>query len=301
MERGRAGAGGPAPDPLRVAGRAARRAVRAHDENFPVAFALLERERREDMRAIYAYCRATDDIGDEAPGDARDRLAALDAWEAGLRRAVAGGDAPAAPLAAAARTIRRRGLPLDPFLRLIESNRIDQRRQRWDTYAELIGYCRHSATPVGRMVLGVLGHSDPWRVAMSDATCTGLQLVNLWQDVRRDRDERGRVYLPREDLRRFGVDEDELTADAAGPRLRALIRFETARAREWLHRGAPLARVVTPRARLDLRMFTAAGLALCDEIDRRDGDTLRGRPAPGRRGRARIAGRVLAGALRGAA
>lgn len=280
-----------------AAAAAARRATRAHDENFPVAFALLPRERREDMRAVYAYCRSTDDIGDEAPGGPADRLRALDAWERELRRAVAGGPAEAPALQAVAVTIRRRALPLDPFLRLIESNRIDQRRRRWDTYAELIGYCRHSATPVGRMVLGVLGHDDPWRRAMSDATCTGLQLVNLWQDVRRDRDERGRVYLPREDLARFGVTEADLAADAAGPALRALIRFETARAREWLERGAPLSRFVGGRARLDLRMFTAAGLALCDAINRRDGDTLAGRPAPGRAGRARIAARVLAGTL----
>ena len=131
-----------------------------------------------------------------APGGPADRLEALDAWEAGLLAAVEGRDARGA-LAAAADVICRRGLPLDPFLRLIEANRMDQRRARWDTHAELLEYCRHSATPVGEMVLGVLGYRDAWRIGLSDATCAGLQLVNFWQDIARDLRDRDRIYLPR--------------------------------------------------------------------------------------------------------
>jgi squalene synthase HpnC len=269
------------------AGRAAAAAAtRAHDENFPVAFLLAPRDVRADMRAVYAFCRATDDLGDEAPGD---RLALLDAWEEDLRRAVAG-DAPDDPrLAALADAMARRGLPLDPFARLIEANRMDQRRGRWDTHDELLDYCRHSATPVGEMVLGVLGYRDPWRRGMSDATCIGLQLVNFWQDVARDLRDRDRIYLPREDMERFGVAEDDLRrAPASGP-VRRLLELEVERARGYLREGEPLHRFVPRRVALDLRMFSAGGLALCDAIARQGYDTLSRRPAPGALGRARIA------------
>jgi squalene synthase HpnC len=280
-------------------GRAAARAVaRAHDENFPVAFLLAPREVRADMRAVYAFCRATDDLGDEGPGGPAARLAGLDAWEDDLRRAVAG-DAPADPrLAALAETIVRRGLPLDPFLRLVEANRMDQRRSRWATHEDLLGYCRHSATPVGEMVLGVLGYRDPWRVAMSDATCIGLQLVNFWQDIARDLRDRDRVYLPRQDMERFGVAEDDLRRPAATEAVRRLVTFEVERARAYLLEGEPLHRFVPRRASLDLRMFSAGGLALCDAIARQGHDTLRRRPAPGTLGRAHIAAAAARRALR---
>ena len=250
---------------LREGRVAARRATRAHDENFPVAFALAPRDVRGDMRAVYAFCRATDDLGDEGPGSPADRLAALDAWEGELDRAVAGGDADPR-LVALADTIARRGMDLDPFRRLIEANRMDQRRARWDTHDELLDYCRHSATSVGEMVLGVLGYRDRWRTGMSDATCIGLQLVNFWQDIRRDLRDRGRIYLPREDMARFGVTEDDLRAGVAAPAVRELVALEVERARAFLVRGAPLYRFVPRRVSLDLRVFSAAGLALCDAI-----------------------------------
>jgi squalene synthase HpnC len=279
---------------------AARRAARAHDENFPVAFLLAPRDVRADMRAVYAFCRATDDLGDEGPIAPGERLGRLDAWEGELRDAVAGrGSRPL--LAALAQVIARRDLSLDPFLRLIEANRMDQRRTRWDTYEELLDYCSHSATPVGEMVLGVLGYRDAWRVAMSDATCIGLQLVNFWQDVRRDLRDRDRIYLPREDMERFGVQEADLRLPSAPPALRALVAFEVARARDHLVRGGDLYRFVPRRVALDLRMFTAGGLALCDAIARQDHDTLRRRPAPGRRGRLRIAASAVRLVARGAA
>jgi squalene synthase HpnC len=282
-------------DEARAAGRAA---VRAHDENFPVAFLLAPRDVRADMGVVYAFCRTTDDLGDEGTGTPAERLAALDAWEDGLHRAAAGDAAP--PLAAAvAELAGRRSLPLSVFTRLIEANRMDQRRRRWDTREELVGYCRHSATPVGEMVLGVLGYRDPWRVAMSDETCIGLQLVNFWQDVARDLRDRDRVYLPREAMDAHGVTVGDLRRPAASPQVRALLADEVARARGHLEAGAGLHRFVPARVSLDLRMFTAGGLALCDAIAAAGHDTLAGRPAPGRVGRARIAAVALGRALRG--
>ncbi|HVG99703.1 MAG TPA: squalene synthase HpnC [Miltoncostaeaceae bacterium] len=270
-----------------TAGRAAAAAAtRAHDENFPVAFLLAPRDVRADMRAVYAFCRATDDLGDEAPGD---RLALLDAWEDDLRRAVGGGAPDDPRLAALADAIARRGLALDPFLRLIEANRMDQRRSRWDTHEDLLWYCRHSATPVGEMVLGVLGYRDPWRLSMSDATCIGLQLVNFWQDVARDLRDRDRIYIPREDMDRLGVSEDDLRRRAASEAVRELIALEVERARGHLLEGEPLYRFVPRRVALDLRMFSAGGLVLCDAIAAQGYDTLTRRPAPGKLGRARIA------------
>ena len=271
-------------------------AVRAHDENFPVAFWLLPPATRADMHALYAFCRATDDLGDE--GDPSRRRERLEIWREDTQRCFGG--SPRDPrLRELAATIDRHGLPAEPFMRLIRANVMDQEQDRWPTYTALLGYCEHSATPVGRMVLGVLGYRDRWRAEMSDATCIGLQLANFWQDVSRDLRERGRIYLPLEDMARFGVSESDLTLPRATPALRELVAFEVGRAREWLDRGAPLARVVPRRFALDLRMFTAGGRAICDAIARQDHDTLRGRPAPGRLGRARIATSVLRALLRG--
>ncbi len=260
----------------------------ARDENFPVAFLLAPRAVRADMAAVYRFCRATDDIGDEGTDGPARRLDALDAWEAGLLDAVEGRAAPAA-LTGAAEVIARRGMTLDPFLRLIEANRMDQRRSRWDTHAELVEYCRHSATPVGEMVLGVLGHRDAWRIAMSDDTCTGLQLINFWQDIARDLRDRDRIYLPGEAMERFGVGEDDLRRPAASAAVRALVAEQVGIARDLLLAGEPLYRFVPRRVALDMRMFSVGGLALCAAIERQDHDTLARRPAPGALGRARIA------------
>ncbi len=272
--------------------------ARAHDENFPVAFLLARRDVRADMRAIYAYCRVTDDIGDAGEATPTERLAALDAWETGLAAAVDGrGEDPV--LVAVGDVIRRRRLPMEPFTRLVEANRMDQRTARWESHEDLLRYCAYSATPVGRMVLGVLGIDDPVRLALSDATCEGLQLANLWQDIRRDLDERDRVYLPREDMALFGVSVDDLRAPSATPALRDLIRMEVGRARARLVEGAPLRSMVPWRARLDIAMFTAGGTWVCDSIARHGYDTIATRPAPGALGRAGMAAGVIGRLLRG--
>ncbi len=273
--------------------------MRAHDENFPVAFLRAPRDVRADMGTIYAFCRTTDDLGDEGPGGPAERLADLDRWESDLMRAVEDGGGGPGLAGAVAELAMRRDIPPTVFTRLIEANRMDQRRARWDTRAELIDYCRHSATPVGEMVLGVLGHRDRWRIGMSDDTCIGLQLVNFWQDIARDLRDRDRVYLPREAMDAHGVTDDDLRRPVASPAVRTLVAEEVGRARAHLEAGAPLHRFVPPRVSLDLRMFTAAGIALCDAIARRDHDTLSGRPAPGRRGRVRIAAGTLLRAARG--
>ncbi len=272
--------------------------ARAHDENFPVAFMLAPRDLRADVRAIYAYCRVTDDIGDVGEAAAGERLAALDAWEADLAAAVGGqGDDPV--LVAVADVIRRRALAMEHFTRLIEANRMDQRITRWESHDDLLEYCAHSATPVGRMVLGVLGIDDPSRVALSDATCAGLQLANFWQDIRRDLEERDRVYLPREDMAIFGVSVDDLRAPSATPALRDLVRMQVGRARALLVEGAPLRGMVPWRVRLDIAMFTAGGTWVCDSIAGQDYDTIAARPAPGALGRAGMAAGVLARLVRG--
>ena len=274
--------------------RVARDIARRHDENFPVAFLLLPRDLRADMRAVYTFCRTVDNLGDAWTGD---RSVALDEFELDLHRCWEG--TPDDPrLRALAVTVRRHAMDPDPFLRLLDANRIDQRQGRWATYTDLIDYCHHSATPVGEMVLAVLGHRDAERIALSDHTCIGLQLVNFWQDISRDLADNNRIYLPAEDMERFGVTEADLARPGANEATRALVAFQVARARAELVAGAPLAGRVTWRAKPDLRMFTAGGLALCDAIARQGYDTLAHRPAPGKLGRARIALDVILGLLR---
>lgn len=271
--------------------------ARDHDENFPVAFALIPRRQRRHLRVIYSVCRTIDDIGDEGPGDATQRLATLDAFATDLDRCW-GGVPQHTVLQALQPTVHELGLGPEPFHRLITANRMDQTTARWATFADLLHYCRHSATPVGELVLAVLGVTDARSITLSDQTCIGLQLVNFWQDIRRDFDDNDRVYLPQREMALFGVTEADLAAPVATSAVRDLIALQTDRARSFLEEGAPLAGRVPWRARLDLRMFTAAGLAVCDSIAAQNFDTLAVRPAPGRRGRATVAARVLGHMIR---
>lgn len=254
----------------------------SHYENFPVRSRLLPRRARENLAAIYAFCRTTDDLGDEYPGD---RLAALEAWERDLRSALAG-DPPDDPvLAALTGTVARHDLDRDLFLRIVEANRRDQTVRRYADEPALLDYCRYSATPVGRMVLGVLGHADRGLHVYADATCIGLQLVNFWQDLSRDW-EQGRCYLPLEACARHGVDpEHELGRPTASRELRALVADQVARARQWLRRGWPLADRLPVRWRPLVRGFSRGGWAIGDAIAARGYDTLGRRPVvtPARR------------------
>ena len=238
------------PTTPREAYRWCERYARRHDENFTVVSFLLPKKLRRHFFAVYSFCRYTDNLGDEAEGD---RLALLDAWEQDLLDAVAGN--PRRPLLIAlARTIERCEIPLDPFLRLIEANRIDQRVSRFATYEDVLTYCSYSATPVGQMVLAVLGYRDAERIALSDQTCIGLQLANFWQDVSVDI-EKGRIYLPQEDLQRFGVDEEQIIERRFDERFRALMRFEVERARACFAEGRKLEKRVSRSVRTDIRLY----------------------------------------------
>lgn len=279
---------------LADATRRAAAMARRHDENFPVVFALLPRVLRDDMRTLYAYCRTVDDLGDAAEGD---RAALLDAFDHDLSEIWTAGRPQHPVLVALAPTVHRHGLGPGQFVRLVEANRMDQERNRWDTFDDLLDYCRHSATPVGRLVLAILGVRDAAATRLSDHVCVGLQLVNFWQDIARDLAGNDRVYLPREDMARFGVTDDDLRAPVASASVRRLVAFEVERARGHLRAGAALSQMVPRRARIDIRMFVAGGLAVCDAIARQDHDTLGSRPAPGARGRARIAAGVIARTL----
>lgn len=245
-----------------------------HYENFPVVGWFTPRALRPHLRALYAYCRTVDDLGDEAAGD---RGALLDRWERDLDACYAG--EPRGPVfTALSGTIRRFAIPPDPFRRLIRANRTDQARTRHETYADLLAYCDDSANPVGRLVLHVLERHDERRGALSDATCTALQLTNFWQDVARDR-EKGRVYIPQEDLRRFGVDEDAIARREATPAFRRCLAFQVERTRALFRTGLALVGEVPESFRTDLLLFTRGGWGILDRIRDAGYDTLTARPA----------------------
>jgi squalene synthase HpnC len=225
-------------------------------ENFTVANAVLGRERQHQLRAIYGFARLVDDVGDEAPGD---RAALLDLVEEELDR-VYGDNSPRHPVMIELGVAVRAGsLPRGPFQRLIEANRLDQRTTHYDTFEQLLGYCQLSAAPVGELVLHVFGAASSPRIALSDRICAGLQITEHLQDVGEDF-RRGRVYLPREDLVRFGCDNEDLSAPSTARR-RALIAFEAQRAHQLLSSGAPLARTLSLRPRIAVAGFVAGGRA----------------------------------------
>ncbi|HXK33483.1 MAG TPA: squalene synthase HpnC [Dehalococcoidia bacterium] len=265
--------------PVHEAYRWCRAYARRRDENFTVVSWFLPAALRPHFFALYAFCRWTDDLGDEAEGD---RLALLDRWEHDLRACAAGRREHPLFVALGA-TMDQYAIPLDPFLRLIEANRMDQRVSRFATYDELRNYCEHSATPVGRMVLYVLGYRDEERQRLADATCIGLQLANFWQDVSVDL-HKGRIYIPLEDMRRFGYDEQRLRSGVVDDAFRSLMRFEAHRARLLFERGSALEPLIDRRARADIRLFRVGGEAVLDAIEAAGYDVLSRRPRV-RRGR----------------
>jgi squalene synthase HpnC len=209
-------------------------------------------------------------------------LALLDWLDAELRRA-ARGQATLPALARLGPTIEACELPLEPFERLIEANRRDQLVTRYATFHELVGYCELSANPIGELVLRIFGVLTPERLALSDRVCAGLQITEHLQDVGEDA-RRGRVYLPADELARFGCSDDDVLAATASPALRAVVLAETARARELLDAGAPLATTLRGRVRVAVAGFAAGGHAVLDAIEHADGDVLarRCRPRPDR-------------------
>lgn len=253
--------------------------VQASSENFPVATRLLPKAVRADLMAIYGFARLCDDIGDETAGD---RMAMLAWLEQELDRA-AEGTADHPVLRRLHHTIAGRHLSLEPFRDLIEANRRDQTVHRYETFGDLVGYCRLSANPVGRLVLEVLGSATPERVCLSDDVCTGLQVVEHLQDVAEDLAQ-DRVYLPLEDLRAEGCDLADLAAPSASPSVRRVIALEATRARRLLESGGPLARTLPLRPRLAVAGFAAGGMAALDAVRTAGYDVLgrRCHPRPAR-------------------
>jgi squalene synthase HpnC len=256
------------------------------EENFSVATRLLGRATRDHLLAIYGFARLADQLGDEVDGD---RLALLDRLEDELDRVYDG--APEHPLMQRlASTVHALDLPRGPFLRLIQANRRDQVQETYATFDDLVSYCDLSANPVGELVLHVFGAATPERIVLSDSVCTGLQLVEHWQDVAEDA-ARGRVYLPAEDLDRFGVARadleasDKLSLEGSGPgtgaALRELLAFEVARARALLDEGAPLVGTLRGRGRLAVAGYVAGGRANAEAIVAAGYDVLAGPPKAG--------------------
>jgi squalene synthase HpnC len=253
-------------------------AALAGAENFPVALRILPRARREQLMAVYAFARTTDDIGDRAPTGSRMRL--LDELDADVCRL--GSETPRLPVVRALDAlVADRGLDPQLLRDLIQANRQDQLVTRYRNFDELAGYCRLSANPVGRIVLQVFGVFSQDRAELSDQICTGLQLAEHWQDVAEDwRD--GRVYLPADDMDSFGCGTAELDGSSAAPQLRALLEFEVARARRLLNAGAPLVGTLRGWPRLAVAGYLAGGRAALAAIAAAGYDVLSGTPKPRR-------------------
>jgi squalene synthase HpnC len=272
-----------------VADDAERRvAAKAAHENFPVALRLLPRRYRQHLMAIYVYARTADDIGDQALPTQRLRL--LAELEADVRRLYASIGEPGAAHGACsaelpavrklARTVTECKIPIDPFVDLIRANQQDQVITRYQTFDDLVGYCRLSANPVGRMVLHVFGCFSTRRAELSDLICTGLQLTEHWQDVAEDL-RSGRIYLPLDDLARYGCSEGDLAAARAGPAVRDLMSFEVGRARSLIDAGAPLVGTLRGAARAAVAGYVAGGRAALAAIEAVGYDVLATTPKPG--------------------
>jgi squalene synthase HpnC len=240
------------------------RLARTHYENFSVATLLLPRRLVAHFHNIYAYCRWADDLGDEIGGGQR-ALDLLRWWREELLRCYAG--PPRHPVMIALRgTIQRFHIPPTPFLELLLAFEQDQVVKRYNTYEQVLSYCRYSANPVGHLVLYVCECHSEGNARLSDAICTGLQLANFWQDVARDLDI-GRVYLPDEDRRRFGYTDADLEARRFTPAFAALMRFEVERARKLFEEGRPLVSLVPDEVQTDIDLFAQGGLSILRKIE----------------------------------
>jgi squalene synthase HpnC len=241
------------------------RLARAHYENFTVASLLLPRRLLRHFHTVYAYCRWADDLADEAGGGTQ-ALALLRWWREELLRCYQG-TARHPVMIALRETIEHFRIPPQPFLDLLFAFEQDQLVKRYQTFEQLLGYCRYSANPVGHLVLYLCGAYDAGRAALADAVCTALQLANFWQDVARDFDI-GRVYLPEEDLLRFGYSEADLQSRRYTPAFADLLRYEVDRTRDLFYRGVPLLERVPQEVRLDIELFLRGGLAILRKIER---------------------------------
>ncbi len=264
----------------------------SHYENFHVATWFLPKALRPHFHAIYAYCRISDDLGDEV-GSTEAALALLDFWGRELD-ACYEGEARHPVFVALAETIRACSIPKEPFADLLTAFRQDQTVTRYRSMADVLGYCRYSANPVGRLVLYACDYADEERFKLSDATCSALQLANFWQDVRVDF-AKGRVYLPQEDMQRFDVSDDTIEKGIATPAFRALLDYEVDFARRLFEEGLPLIGMVGRELAIDLDLFSRGGLAILHAIERRDYDVLSARPSISKRTKLALALRAVSG------
>ncbi len=246
---------------------------------------------------VYAYCRWSDDLADETGGGPR-ALELLRWWRTELLRCYGG--RPTHPVTVALQpTIEQFGIPAQPFLDLLFAFEQDQLVKRYPTFEQLLGYCRNSANPVGRLVLYLCGVFSEERAALSDHVCTALQLANFWQDVARDF-AIGRVYLPEEDRRRFGYAREDLPAHRFTPAFAALLRFEVERTRNLFYRGFPLVERMPPALRPDIELFVRGGLGILRKIDRAGYNVWARRPVLSKWEKAALLGGALWHRLRAA-
>ena len=266
----------------------------SHYENFHVASWFLPRELRPHFHSIYAYCRVSDDLGDEV-GDPAQALALLDLWGRELDACYEGRTRHPV-FVALAETIRDCFIPKEPFADLLVAFRQDQKVTRYNTIDGVLAYCRYSANPVGRLVLYACGDANEENFRLSDATCTALQLANFWQDVREDF-ARGRVYIPKNDMEVFRVSEAQIAEGIVTPEFRGLMRCEVDYARSLFEEGLPLIGQVSRDLALDLDLFSRGGLEILRAIERQDYDVLTARPAISKSRKLALALRAVSGKL----
>ncbi|MFL6673607.1 MAG: squalene synthase HpnC [Massilia sp.] len=263
-----------------------------HYENFPVASVLLPRHLRPAVEAIYAFARSADDLADEGDAAPAERLAALNAYDEALDR-IERGEAASEPLFARLAAVRAQyGLPLQLLRDLLSAFKQDVVTHRYADFAALLDYCRRSANPVGRLMLALYGATGERKLRQSDAICTALQLINFWQDAAIDI-AKGRIYIPQDDMARFGVSAAGIERGEAGPAWRRLMTFEVGRARALMHEGAPLALQLPGRIGWELRLVVQGGLRILELVERVDYDVFRRRPKLSARDWVAVAWRAL--------
>ncbi|QDS96140.1 All-trans-phytoene synthase [Roseimaritima multifibrata] len=283
------------PERLQLAQAECRRIARGHYENFVVGSLFLPRSIRQDFYNVYAFCRTADDLADES-GSPKIALKRLNALQIDLQECFDENGTPEGILLALRDTITRHTLPSQPFFDLLDAFQQDQRVSEYMTFDSLLNYCQRSANPVGRIVLRLAGLDSPKLDQLSDSICTGLQLANFWQDVRRDL-AIGRIYIPLEDRNRFGVTEADLSEPTASAKVRELIAYEVARTETFFAQGMPLAQQVPRWLARDIRLFAHGGLATLHAIGKQNYDVLRRRPKVSRWRQAQLACAALGGRL----
>ncbi len=284
----------PVPPSLEDAREYCRRLARTHYENFSVATWFLPKNLRQDFLNVYAYCRISDDLGDEV-GDSAASLVLLDEWQSQLDACYAGN--PRHPVfVALAESVRKFDIPKHEFSDLLIAFRQDQIITRFQTFSDVLGYCRYSANPVGHLVLYLCGYRDAERRQLSDYTCTALQLANFWQDVSVDYGK-GRIYLPLEDLQQYSVSEQDLAHNRNTPAFREMMKFEVERARQWFQRGLPLVGKVDKEPAVDLELFSRGGHEILNAIERQGFAVLGCRPVISKTRKLALVARAALGKL----